>query len=214
MVALRLVLTAVVGTLLALAAAPAANAGGPTSVLLAAPGSHAAALYYTDPAYEQLRDLVGVDAEVVDATGHPDRLANAPAVTVTWMIHDVDVWRIDRIHLDTHGQPWVYTERDDLTPGADGEWYPVKQPNAMRTLLDRLGLMGGESAQPPVSIDTRSQHVAADAAPTTPPASGEVSSSWWAVGGVLVGAALGVAGVRLYPRLRSGRGERQQLVDV
>ena len=56
----RAALTAALLSVAALAAAPAA-AGGPTSALLSIPGAGStASLYYTDPEYDELADLVGV----------------------------------------------------------------------------------------------------------------------------------------------------------
>ena len=59
--ALAVVLTAWV--LVLLAPPGPASAGGPTSALLSVPGEgRTASLYYTDAAYDQLADLVNVDA--------------------------------------------------------------------------------------------------------------------------------------------------------
>ena len=56
----RAALTAALLSVAALAAAPAA-AGGPTSALLSIPGAGStASLYYTDPEYDELANLVGI----------------------------------------------------------------------------------------------------------------------------------------------------------
>ncbi|HEY9378950.1 MAG TPA: hypothetical protein VIQ02_17885, partial [Jiangellaceae bacterium] len=90
-----------------------ASAGGPTSALLSVPGEgKTASLYYTDPEYVALADLVGIDSET--ETGKVDRSGlghdNGPGVTVTWLIHDVMPWRVDHIYLQGEGAPWITTQ--------------------------------------------------------------------------------------------------------
>src|SRR4051794_23270920 len=86
-----------------------ASAGGPTSAILSVPGSGVtASLYYTDDAYDQLVRLVGASstsAGGTDASGASHE--SGAGVHVTWLIHDVQPWRVDRIYLDAEGGPWI-----------------------------------------------------------------------------------------------------------
>lgn len=94
-----LVMLGAAGVLSVVAAGPAA-AGGPTSVLLASPYSDSAtALYYTDNDYAELASLLGGQDLPGSPAQAPAYAAGAPYVTVTWLTHDVMVWRLDRIFL-------------------------------------------------------------------------------------------------------------------
>src|SRR4051794_8102791 len=109
------VVAAAVG-LVAVAMPGTAWAGGPTSVLLASPQTdRAAALYTTDPAYQQLSDLLGEEPQADPAPPPTD--TGSTYVTVTWLVHDVTIWRIDRAFLDTTSGPWVLTQTADGTTG-------------------------------------------------------------------------------------------------
>ena len=87
-------------------------------MLLSVPGADSiTSLYYTDPQYDELADLVGVsqpDGTFADDSA-ADGSAAAPSgqrgagVTLTWLIHDVEPWRVDRIVLAKDG-PWISTQ--------------------------------------------------------------------------------------------------------
>ena len=173
-----------------------AGAGGPTSALLAVPGQgKTASLYYTDPEYDALAGLVGIDSEAgvgkVDKSGR--RHDFAPGVTVTWLIHDVLPWRVDQIYLDGPGAPWIATQvsLDDGTP-MDGPvvWHQPASPAELVTLLDRLGVGGAshEAGEPTGVEGGPALPAAADPAPSPDePVSAAVSSHggvWWALGGL------------------------------
>src|SRR5687767_15865093 len=94
----------------AFAAVPA-SAGGPTSVLVVEPDTRAAAsLYYTDAEYQALAGLVGAASES-GIVGEVDRSGGAhefrSGITMTWLLHDVAVWRVDRVYLTAKGGPWI-----------------------------------------------------------------------------------------------------------
>src|SRR5687767_3921375 len=98
----RAALTALTVVVMSVLVAGPASAGGPTSVLLAEPATQtAASFYYTDADYEALADLVGVNKPVetaaADAVGPIRDLGGG--VTMTWLIHDVAVWRVDRVFI-------------------------------------------------------------------------------------------------------------------
>ena len=140
----------------ALPAAPAA-AGGPTSALLSIPGAGStASLYYTDPEYDELAGLVGMSepsgtfAGQESGSGHE----SGPGITVTWLVHDVEPWRVDRIYLGGEGRPV------DLHPGLGLQrslwdspvlWHRPADGARLADLLDGLGL--GTKASKDTSFD-------------------------------------------------------------
>jgi hypothetical protein len=190
-------------------------AGGPTSVLLASPQTdRAAALYDRDPAYQQLGDLLGSDPQPDPAPPPPDN--GTTYVTVTWLIHDVDVWRIDRVFLDTSTGPWVVTQQadgvsttavsTDLWPnqrgGPDAIWHRPGDPGALLALFTDLGLLRPAGEQS-VAQTVHTPVAAPPPAPAPAPAPAEGDGLWWWAGaGALVGAGLTVTGLRGSARLR------------
>ncbi len=200
----RLLAVLVMAAAVAVAAAGPAAAGGPTSVLLASPYSDsAAALYYSDDDYAHLQSLLGGPDLPVTSAQPPTGVAGAPYVTVTWLIHDVSVWRIDRIFLVADG-PWVVSESaadgtpitgDGMYPNQTGAagavWHRATDPAALTTFLTGHGLM------PPVAGSPTAPAAAgaAGAAGTSQP---EPATGWlWGIGGLIAGLLLGSAAVWL-----------------
>ncbi|HEY5881517.1 MAG TPA: hypothetical protein VIU11_21585 [Nakamurella sp.] len=195
---IRLAVLLALGCAAAVATPGAAAAGGPTSVLLASPYSDsAAALYYTDEDYGRLQGLLGgpdLPAQATEAP--PASAAGSPYVTATWLIHDVSVWRIDRIFL-IGDDVWIVTEAPTgdamptgagMYPGETGDagamWHRPTDPAALTALLTGFGLTPGAAAA------TVSQ--AAATAQATPIQS-TASSTWlWGIGGLLAGLIVGL----------------------
>lgn len=185
-----------------------ASAGGPTSVLLVSPARQAtASLYTTDEAYQRLARLVGdspaADPTAPDLTGGP----GSDAINVTWLIHDVQIWRVDRIFIGAKGGPWVSTNLmhdGQAFPELDkGMVHKVSDGKELVALLSALRLLGSA----PVPVDQGPKPVAAAAPPVQPAAS--VTSrepadlNWlWLVIGVAAGASLVVGFRPLVRRLR------------
>ena len=144
-----------------------ANAGGPTSALLVSPGhQRAAAVYYSDAAYQELTTLLDDDPSASAApaelasVGQPRPSPGTDYVTVTWLIHDVTVWRIDRIFLPVRpgGDVFVVTQTElgdpaaaqqsagGMGPGEQGDdnarWHRSVEPARLTGLLTDLGLLG------------------------------------------------------------------------
>lgn len=201
----RAVLALLLAHAVLLLAAPA-QAGGPTSVLLSVPGEgRVAALYYTDPAYEALADLV-----VVPRSGPKKESGQSHAtgqvVTLTWMIHDVTPWRIDRVHLGgPGGSTWVETQ-EALGDGAIWDQPTVwhRAPAGLAKTLDRLlpagGTSGGGDAFAPPAPD---QPAAAAIEPAAAETSSETAVSPAQVGwGVVVGLGVGAGLTLLWQRQR------------
>jgi len=192
----RLVL--LLGVLLALCAAvflaPAASAGGPTSVLLVWDDGRSASLTYADPAYEQLMTAIGVEPGTPTAPAQPP--AGEPtggSVTVTWLLHDVQVWRVDEVFPAAPGGPVVGTRLVDL--GAGGGYpelfartpslHGSADPGALVALLDELGgNRTAVAAVSPVPVADPAGPVRDEVTPAEP-ADGRL---WWGIAGVLVGA--------------------------
>ncbi|HEX6149794.1 hypothetical protein [Nocardioides sp.] len=180
-----------------------AEAGGPTSVLLTVPGDGAtASLYYTDPQYEALARVVGMEAD--DGVGKVDRSgldhAKGPGIRVTWLIHDVTPWRVDHIYLEGEGAPWISTQ----TTNGGGSiwdapvvWHRPDSPAGLAALLDDLGLaeasltagpftgVPGADAPPPAG---QAQNAASGTATASGLAGGSDRAVWWGLAGLLVGA--------------------------
>lgn len=203
---------------LTLATAPVARAGGPTSVILVWPAENtAAAFYYSDPEYEQLQHAIG------DLTGgKPDDLAQMPGgsgyVNVTWLIHDVVIWRTDRISLGNDRVSNVHTVESNLSSQtkAVGADHPAARPVELNTLLDRIlterkaqkaatatttwALTSATTSAPATVSSSATVPAAGSVAPTTartaaaaaPPPSGggggDGGGWWWALAGLILGA--------------------------
>ena len=209
---------------LAVALAGPATAGGPTSVLLVDPSSQqTASLYTSDPDYRELAGLVG--AEQIGPSPETGKAAPrdhgiGSGITLTWLVHDVSVWRVDRVFLDAKGGPMIATQ---VAFGEASIWdSPVvehRPDDAARlvALLQRLGFgaAGGQGAGSPGTTggltggdrDAATGFAAGrDAADEPAPSStslGEVLT--WLLTGALLGAALVVALVQLLPAVRRRR---------
>jgi hypothetical protein len=189
-----------------------AGAGGPTSALLSVPGQgKTASLYYTDPEYDALADLVGIESETGTSTVDRSGLGHGsgPGVTVTWLIHDVMPWRVDHIYLEGKDAPWIATQ----IPGEAGAiwdspvlWHQPASPNELVALLDRLGVgeaareagaftgVAGAQSPPPAELGPAAEEAA-------PAQASALAGLRWGLGGVAVGILLSVLWVR---RSRAG----------
>lgn len=185
-----------------------ASAGGPTSVLLVSPTRQVAtALYHSDAAYTRLQELLG-------ETPGNDPLAPAlkggpgtDAINVTWLIHDVQVWRVDRIFMAQDG-PWIETNlnRDGtLKFDQSGVVHRASDAKALVELLAMLKLIG--PAPPPANQGMWSPATASPQTVTTPvqTAASERDAAnidWlWMLVGAAAGAVL-VVGLRPLVRRR------------
>ncbi len=215
-----LVAAATAVTALVIGSVPAA-AGGPTSVLVANPASGTTgALYMSDADYVALQRALEPADTAVD---EPPTLASGPgtsAINATWLVHDVTVWRVDRISLDAGPQVWVQTtlagdEGIDWTSNA--EWHVASDAETVHEILGRLGVIPGEAA----SMDTAAAgaDTAAAGAAEEPPAGTDDGTSplWWLLPGIAAGAVLGALGRPLAAGVFARRrivGPRHQLIDV
>jgi hypothetical protein len=200
--------------------AGSAAAGGPTSVLLVVPGEgRTASLYNGSAEYDKLAQLVGAfgtptgsttppkTADDLGASGTND--ASGPGVTLTWLIHDVQVWRVDRVYLKADGGPLISTQTQqdggDLLTGKPTWRTLTTGAKELTALLDSLGVgnsgsgtVGGNdsaavspSSVDPAAADPAAVGPAASAPAAEQPAGTPGSAGWiWGAVGVLVGIAL------------------------
>lgn len=226
------VLATVFLSLLAAGFAGSAVAGGPTSVLLVVPGEGRTASLYTGSAdYIQLTNLVGGFETPTGSTTPPEGAsdngpsgtddASGPGVTLTWLMHDVSVWRIDRVYLKAKGGPWISTQ---MSMGGGDLWVEpaiwhqaAGNGKALTVLLDRLGVGNAGSGSGPSDPVLGEQGTDAEQQnPTAPTAAPEAEASgtsdsgasdqatglpgpdgWiWGPVGVLLGVALTLAARR------------------
>ncbi len=169
-------------------------AGGPTSVLLVSPtSSKTASLYTTEEDYDRLRVLLDEKADDPGSEPAPrDGEDLGYQINVTWLIHDVSPWRTDQVFPDPPGGDgiWIRTVINhsgnaDRAPA--GIWHKARNAAELGSLLTKLDVMGegsSVSSPPPVSPS-------ASAAPLKATASSDDGTDWWwAIPGLVAGAAL------------------------
>ena len=144
---------------------PPASAGGPTSVRLTSPGE-TVSLSYTEADYALLGEILGITQTTPEDAGGSH--VSGPAITATWLLHDIDPWRIDWIYLDAEGGPWVETQVMDFGTGeiSDGPvfWHRPQRGTELALLLERL-LPAAAVPEPSVGG----------------------SGAWWGMGDVVLG---------------------------
>ncbi|WP_351229360.1 hypothetical protein [Streptomyces sp. NPDC002133] len=216
----------------ALFLAPAAVAGGPTSVLVVSPESgETAALYYSDREYQALTDLLGQGSSGdTDRPPSLDSMTGVRQLNVTWMAHDISPWRLDRIYpSDDGGTVWIHSALG-LPASYDGRWHKATEPAALTALLKKLGVMGRRSSEHGQGIPPHSSWEGDGASPeAAPPATASAAGGadpagwWWAIPGLAAGTVVGLVLRPLAARLprppftrREDRepGPRGQLLDL
>ena len=104
-------------------------------------------LYTDDAGYQALADYVDAFDSGTGRSGEPTAHAIGDEVTLTWLIHDVSVWRVDRVYADATGGPWIATQEavggtTDIW-SAPVRWHRSDQPKALMALLAAHGLTDG-----------------------------------------------------------------------
>jgi hypothetical protein len=223
----------------ALISSGTANAGGPTSVIIVNPATGGAnALYYDDPDYQVLHDALA-PAEGVSVE-RPARLAHGPgssAINITWLIHDVEVWRIDYVRIDLK-YVWVKTSTNAWPAPyeTDGQWHVAAGAEAVIGVLDRLGVLSDEllekggwdvtgsgnaaaapAGQGDAAVTAGDGDAAAAAGAQQPMSSAPpIVPAWqWLAAAAASGLAVGATARPALAYLRHReRGPRQQLLDL
>ncbi|MCX4818870.1 hypothetical protein OG883_02915 [Streptomyces sp. NBC_01142] len=196
--------------------APSAMAGGPTSVLLTSPASsETASLYYSDEDYAELSNLLVTSPEREQGQRPPGlhMEVGTRQINVTWLVHDVQPWRLDQVYLSKRPEVvWIHTSTDMETQ--QGTWHKAGHPKDLFLLVKKLGLLGrtsseGGGAQPPPAWEQgedQSQNPGEAGAPeeqsAAPPATDPAAATatatatdgstdwWWAIPGLAAGAVL------------------------
>ncbi|MFC5289478.1 hypothetical protein ACFPM7_20695 [Actinokineospora guangxiensis] len=120
-----------------------AAAGGPTSALVTSPGEGwAVGLYYDDTEYTQLQALLDAGEEIAgEVAWEGDHL------TVTWLVHDVHIWRTDRVLLDAAGGPVVETTTLMTESGVESVVRrKLAKPAQLTALVGAIGAQEGAGA--------------------------------------------------------------------
>jgi hypothetical protein len=215
-------LLAVLTGLLFLTGTGTASAGGPTSVLLVQPDTgRSASLHVNTLSYNVLADLMKATPRLTDAKAGPNAHTSGKVVRLTWLIHDVRVWRVDEVHVDAPDGPWIMTRESwdgdplEKTP----VWHRSPQPERLVQLLEDVKVLDSSATaieNDPPAVRDDAGTVAAD---VTPPAAAEPArvtlAGWrWIVPGVLGGALLTYLAIRFSPAWqRRETGPRLDLVD-
>ena len=187
---MRRILAVVVLALAAPVGLPSgAGAGGPTSVIITEPGVSAGALYFQDEAYDTLEGLLPPD----ETRGKPSPPGGAVEYNLTWLVHDVQPWRWDRVAVLPDGTAWVSTS---FTEFGTAGWQPLDGAATKVTAIIDGVLEGG--AAPIVLTDVPEEPAAAPPAPSEDAREPWFSlTGWrWVVPGVLLGLVVGVAAAR------------------
>ena len=186
---MRRILAIALLALVAAAGLPgAAHAGGPTSVLITQPGVSAGALYYTDEAYDDLSALLPSDE-----TRGKDAPPGGVDYNLTWLIHDVMIWRYDRVRVTGDGTAWVSTTfSSEDTAG----WQQVVPSAKLVEILEAT--QGGPAAH---AVSLLPDAEPASAPPATPAAESDTTwfslTGWrWLVPGGLLGLLVGAVAAR------------------
>ncbi|MEV5998407.1 hypothetical protein AB0M25_03750 [Streptomyces griseomycini] len=211
-----------------------ASAGGPTSVLVVSPGSEeTASLYYSDEEYGELERLLGPPGRGTREKPPEADLASVRLINVSWMLHDVTPWRVDRVFLGGMGEEvWIHTAAR-LTESANGHWHRAEYPSDVHKFLFELGVMGETTGTGSVSgvypapwgteqagPGTDQEAAAAASESRAATATGDGTGWWWAIPGVVAGAALALVlrpYVTRWPLIRRRKddpGPRQELLDA
>jgi hypothetical protein len=208
---LRRVLVAVLVALLAVGVAPlpSAYAGGPTSVLMVNPNrEQARAAYASDSVYTAL--AAGVGEGQTGSSGPPPGIAEgSEEVRLTWLIHDMQIWRIDRIHLTSADGMWIETVVDSTRDGQMLErpafWHRPADASTLTAVLAEVGLLG-DSGVAPANPSAPGAEATLPAPPSAIPGLAAA-----ALVGLVLGAAGTLVGVRARTRTPADRPERVTL---
>jgi hypothetical protein len=152
-----------------------AHAGGPTSVLVVNPSAHrATGLYYTGAPYDELARAIGGGGD--QPSGSPSDPASVdldgqPGIRLTWMIHDVSAWRIDRIYITRSDGIWVNTVTDQGSGNLfdrPGRWHRPNNDAALLAVLKSAGILTPNAALKRDSTPQASPAAASTAAAARP----------------------------------------------
>lgn len=192
--------------------APTAQAGGPTSVLLAKPSTGQVVAYgYEDREYRRLREAIGnlsarptlgpeVDRPYGGAFGNR-------VVRLTWLIHDMSVWRTDLLHPTPDGwfvETRLMTDRRRSDDWPAPTWHRPVDPGALAAVLAGAGVQGSGDASDSSGSPVRTAGSPDDEESATL-MGGDGRTVLGLVGTGVAGGIIGVLGYRLASRRRLAR---------
>jgi hypothetical protein len=143
---------------LVLLPATPANAGGPTSVLVVDnQGRHAAGAMMGGSAYDSLARALDIENPPIGQPRSGDSFM-AGSIRLTWMIHDVQPWRVDALTIEG-SDVWVSTllmqGGESLFSAAESPtqavWHRPANTALLLTALKDLGVLGGDAVESPAS---------------------------------------------------------------
>jgi hypothetical protein len=208
---LRRLLLALLLALLTVGVAPLpAYAGGPTSVLMTSPGrQQARAAYHSDSVYSALADAVGEGQTGPNAPPAGLAIGGGEDVRLTWLVHDMQIWRIDRIHLSSADGMWIETVVDHTGEGRmlerPAHWHRAADADGLLAALSAAGLLGDSGTAPTSPSATGAE------ATVPPPSSAIPGLAIAALVGLVLGAAGTLVGVRARTRTPADQAERVTL---
>jgi hypothetical protein len=170
-------------------ASQAAYAGGPTSVLMTNPNlGRATALHVQNPDYDRLYAAVG--EEVTGPEQPPTGVGSSDEVRLTWLIHDMQIWRIDRVHLTPDDGIWLetvinFTDSGDVFD-RPARWHRPKDGHTLTVLLSTAGLLVAGPAPSTASDPGGSPQLTEAASAPAQPVAPILGA---AIGGLLIGSA-------------------------
>ena len=187
------------------AGAVPAHAGGPTSVLLSNPSEgRVGAIHQSQSDYQRLVELVGAYDPVAGDTARPTAVTDAAdTYRMTWMIHDMSVWRIDLVY-ETPDGIWVETKVDPTGAGdifaREARWteLPRSDKAALSAVFRNAGILDSSPVKEAVPVEPAPEVAAGDV--STAPSGPNVGIV--AVGAGLAGLAIGAGGMLLLRRAR------------
>jgi hypothetical protein len=200
-------------------------------VLVVSPESkETASLYHADQEYGELERLLGPVGRGTRERPPEAVSASARLINVTWMVHDVTPWRVDRVFPADVGQDvWIHTASHP-SESPNGLWHRAEDPSDVHKFLYELGVMGHTTGTGsashiyPVPWETEASGTERDASadPTTRAASGAGDDTgwWWAIPGAVAGAVLALvlrpyaARLPLIRRRKDDPGPRRELLDT
>jgi hypothetical protein len=169
----------------------------------------ARAAYYSDSAYSELTAAVGEGQ--TGPAGPPPGLAvgGGEDVRLTWLVHDMQIWRIDRIHLTSTDGMWIETVVDHTGEGRmlerPAHWHRAADAEGLLATLSAAGLLGDSGTAPASPSPTGAE------ATVPAPSSAIPGLALAALVGLVLGAAGTVVGVRARTRTPADRAERVTL---
>lgn len=186
-------------------------AGGPTSVMIVDPNTgQAVAVHTKNPRYQQLVDAVGAYVSPTGPTAPP---TSVPAdcfgceLRLTWLVHDVSVWRIDRVYLTANDGIWLQSVSSENGSGdllgGPAHWQRPSDPDALLTLLHESGVLAQPTDPGNGAVETDQAAAPGRGTPAAP-------LGLVAVGSGIAGVVIGLTGGRL-ARRRSSPADRVTL---